>query len=870
LSHAPFDAPFAHGIYKQKYAQQGEEWQDTAFRVVEHVMGAVDMADTVEAGILASLIDARKFIPGGRYLYASGRDLHQVQNCLLLRAEDTREGWSQLVSDSTMALMTGAGIGVWYGDVRCSGSVITRTGGTASGPISLMKMVNEVGRNVMQGGARRSAIWAGLPWWHPDVFEFIRSKDWSQDVRALKEKDFTFPADLDMTNISVTLDKDFFDAYNDETSFVSVRSTLDAPDGRSWNEWAREVYELVVDKMLTTAEPGFSVDYDNASENLRNAPVTGETQVLTDRGYRAVRSIVGKPTSVWTGKQWASGVVFEQTKADAEVVRVEISGGRFVRCDPEHEFLVERRVVGQPTSIGRVGAGALVVGDTLHVALPVGEAATDQDDYELGYIYGDGSFAKAGGAEVTFCTDESKACAASFAGHASMNMHDSRGHIRAYYSVNRRFAGRSKDKFPDDVGCLNSFLAGLFDADGNYELIQRRVRLSSKHRSFLAGAARALESLGILAGVSKAGTSTYGKAQGWQLVVNRDFNDEFARLIPCLRLRVPARSGKGYRPAALKVLAVAPDGREDVFCADVGVPEHSFVAEGVVLSNCTEITSEDDSDVCNLGSLNMAAFTSLEEFRQAVDLATLFLVAGTVYSDLPYDKVHATREKNRRLGLGIMGVHEWLLKRGKKYGPDDELAKWLEVYATSTEYAHKWADAVGVSRPIKTRAIAPNGTIGIIAETTTSAEPIFASAFKRRVRNASAQGDTVQYEYVVDPTAARLVADGVDPAIIEDAYSLSYDVERRVAFQHWLQQYVDHGISSTVNLPRVIDDPAEQREFGEMLMKYLPGLRGITAYPDGSRGGQPLTAVPIEFALDKTGVRFEEAEDRCVGGLCGV
>jgi ribonucleoside-diphosphate reductase alpha chain len=111
---------------------------------------------------------------------------------------------------------------------------------------------------------------------------------------------------------------------------------------------------------------------------------------------------------------------------------------------------------------------------------------------------------------------------------------------------------------------------------------------------------------------------------------------------------------------------------------------------------------------------------------------------------------------------------------------------------------------------------------------------------------------------------------GVDPNLIEDAYTLSYDVERRVAMQAWLQQYVDHGISSTVNLPYVIKDNQEQREFGEMLMKYLPKLRGITCYPDGSRGGQPLTSVPLEYALDKTGVRFEENEERCVGGACGV
>jgi ribonucleoside-diphosphate reductase alpha chain len=518
--------------------------------VVNAVMGAVNMEHSAEAAKLFELVDERKFLPGGRYLYASGRDLHQVQNCALYRAEDTREGWADLIRKCTMALMTGAGVGVDYSDVRCSGSSIARTGGTASGPISLMKMVNETGRNVMQGGSRRSAIWAGLAWWHADVFDFIRAKDWSPQVRALKDADFTFPADLDMTNISVILDKPFFEAYN------GCGWASKAPDGRSWREWAHEVYRLVIDKMLTTGEPGFSVNYDDPRESLRNA--------------------------------------------------------------------------------------------------------------------------------------------------------------------------------------------------------------------------------------------------------------------------------------------------------------------------CTEVTSADDSDICNLGSLNLARFESGVEFNEAVELSTLFLMAGTVYSDLPHPEVYDTRQKNRRLGLGLLGVHEWLLKRGKRYGPDPDLGQWLNSYVDSSYFAHVWAMRLGLTPPVKTRAIAPNGTIGILAETTTSAEPIFAAAYKRRVRNAHASGDKVEFEYVVDPTAARLVEQGVDSSLIEDAYSLAYDVERRVEFQAWMQQYVDHGISSTVNLPGPIRNKGEQQEFGEMLLQYLPHLRGITCYPDGARGGQPLTSVPLEYALDKTGVRFEENEERCVGGACGV
>ena len=57
-----------------------------------------------------------------------------------------------------------------------------------------------------------------------------------------------------------------------------------------------------------------------------------------------------------------------------------------------------------------------------------------------------------------------------------------------------------------------------------------------------------------------------------------------------------------------------------------------------------------------------------------------------------------------------------------------------------------------------------------------------------------------------------------------------------------------------------------------MLFKYLPRLRGVTAYPDGARGGQPLNVVPLEEAYGIEGVEFEEvgSEQACVSGQCGV
>jgi ribonucleoside-diphosphate reductase alpha chain len=541
-------SPFSKTILDQKYAQTlkdgtKETWENVSYRVTKHVMKSVgiSMKDQLAKDIFEA-IKERKFIPGGRYLYSAGRNYHQTQNCLLLKAEDSREGWADLLHKSTMALMTGAGIGVVYSDIRPEGKLIRRTGGHSTGPLALMQMLNEAGRGIMQGGSRRSAIWAGLHWNHQDVQKFTHLKDWSKEVRDLKEKDFNFPATLDGTNISVILDDDFFKAYNDEKN---AQHTM-----------AHSVYWEVIRQMLKTGEPGFSIDTGiNNGENLRNA--------------------------------------------------------------------------------------------------------------------------------------------------------------------------------------------------------------------------------------------------------------------------------------------------------------------------CTEVTSKDDSDICNLGSINLASIVDLQDMERITNLATAFLLAGTVYSDVPYSLVDKIRSKNRRLGLGVMGLHEFLLKNGKKYGEDLELGKYLEIYQTSGTIANRYAKEWDLSRPVKTRAIAPTGSIAILAETTTGIEPIFCVAYKRRYL----KHQTWNYQYVIDPTAKRLIDSGVNPDLIEDAYSI--DMDRRIAFQAWVQKYVDHSISSTINLPRwgsEANNENKVREHGNTMLKYLHELRGLTVYPDGARGGQPLTPVSYKTASSHIGEIFVEQVDICDisgKGSCG-
>lgn len=505
---------------------------------------------------LAEYIKTMRFIPGGRYLYYAGRPYKAYNNCYLLRAEeDTREEWSAVTWRAMSCLMTGGGIGIDYSRLRPSGKALSRTGGTASGPIPLMYAINEIGRNVMQGGSRRSAIYASLNWAHEDIHKFLSAKNWNDVVRDQKKIDFNFPGPLDMTNISVNYDDAAitYDGWHNSTGMIPV-------DGSSLAK--NPIFLQNVRQAMETGEPGFSFNFgDKQNETLRNA--------------------------------------------------------------------------------------------------------------------------------------------------------------------------------------------------------------------------------------------------------------------------------------------------------------------------CTEVTSEDDSDVCNLGSINLGNIQSLEEFRDVVELASKFLVCGTLRADLPYKKVYEVRERNRRLGLGLMGIHEWLLQRGYKYEVTNELKQWMEVYRDeSKRSADEHCDRFFISRPIAYRAIAPTGSIGILAGTTTGIEPLFAVAYKRRFLT---EGIKWKYQYVIDGTAEGLIKEyGVDPSSIESALDLATNYEQRIKFQADIQDYVDMSISSTINLPAwgsKENNESKIQSFADVLAKYATRLRGFTCYPDGSRGGQPLTSVPYEEALKHKDAVYEET-DVCEytgkGGTCGA
>jgi len=261
-----FRSQFSEDIFNHKYAHEGcETWDDLSRILVDDVMSPYVTSGGVSKDVRSrtyEFIRDLKFIPGGRYLYYAGRDKKFFNNCYLLRAEeDTREDWANLSWKSESCLMTGGGIGTDYSVYRPQGQKLKGTGGLSSGPIPKIQMINEIGRRVMQGGSRRSAIYASLNWKHGDAGALLAAKNWhdmpvgstGQSLADVKKDDFNFPAPLDMTNISLNYDTEWLLDFwkTGEVGDVFRQNCLQA---------------------LSTGEPGFSFNFfEQENETLRNA-----------------------------------------------------------------------------------------------------------------------------------------------------------------------------------------------------------------------------------------------------------------------------------------------------------------------------------------------------------------------------------------------------------------------------------------------------------------------------------------------------------------------------------------------------------------------------------------------------------------------
>ena len=279
---------------------------------------------------------------------------------------------------------------------------------------------------------------------------------------------------------------------------------------------------------------------------------------------------------------------------------------------------------------------------------------------------------------------------------------------------------------------------------------------------------------------------------------------------------------------------------------------------------------------CNLGSINLSKFVEkgkvqYEYLREVVWRAVRFLDNVIEVNRYPLETVERMVKGNRKIGLGVMGFADMLVKLGISYYSEEALKIAAEVMhfialearKASLELASQrgpfpnypqsvWAKENLPLRNATLLSVAPTGSISIIASCSSSIEPLFALAFRRYVLE---KAELFEIHPLLEEMFSRYrVPEGVRKRVLEQGTmegiagvpeelhrlfltALEIPPEFHVRVQATFQRYVDNAVSKTVNLP---ESATPQDVFQVYLLAHELKCKGITVYRYESRPQQVL------------------------------
>ncbi|MSP62793.1 MAG: adenosylcobalamin-dependent ribonucleoside-diphosphate reductase [Myxococcales bacterium] len=288
-------------------------------------------------------------------------------------------------------------------------------------------------------------------------------------------------------------------------------------------------------------------------------------------------------------------------------------------------------------------------------------------------------------------------------------------------------------------------------------------------------------------------------------------------------------------------------------------------------------------EACNLASIDVGKLCDGDEGRcdfdwerlgEAVD-AGIHLLDNVVDANrYPLPAIERITRANRKIGLGVMGFADALIRLGVPYDSDPALevasrlmrfieersraasARLAERRGAFPNFASSRWDRPGAPplRNATTTTIAPTGTISIIAGCSGGIEPLYAVSFVRRVLDgarlcevhplfvARARREGWYSEALMERIAERGSVRGMEgvPADAQALFATAHDVApiRHLRMQAAFQRHVHNSVSKTINLPH---DAAPEDVAAIYREAFRLGLKGVTVYRDGSRREQVLS-----------------------------
>lgn len=233
-------------IFNERYSEDGEQWAEACQRVA-HAISASEVGDKKfewDNNFFTQLYFG-KFMPGGRIMRGAGQPRQSMLNCFVVPTNDTIEGWAETEGNTMIISARGGGVGTNYSPLRGRGYPIGGMGGTSTGAVSLMQVVDSTGKVIKDGAGRRTALMMCLDINHPDIEEFLDAK--------------LELGQLENANISVVLPPDF--SAEEFKELVGSNGDLELrfgglPDKLGRTVKAKELWKRIVKNAWLNGEPG--------------------------------------------------------------------------------------------------------------------------------------------------------------------------------------------------------------------------------------------------------------------------------------------------------------------------------------------------------------------------------------------------------------------------------------------------------------------------------------------------------------------------------------------------------------------------------------------------------------------------------------
>ncbi|VAW36605.1 Ribonucleotide reductase of class II (coenzyme B12-dependent) [hydrothermal vent metagenome] len=314
---------------------------------------------------------------------------------------------------------------------------------------------------------------------------------------------------------------------------------------------------------------------------------------------------------------------------------------------------------------------------------------------------------------------------------------------------------------------------------------------------------------------------------------------------------------------------------------------------------------------CNLGSINLtrmirksAASNGVARYEvdwnklgETTEKAVHFLDNVIDMNRYPIPEIKEKTRSNRKIGLGVMGFSDMLIRLGIPYNSDEGVELAEKVMGFIREKGHAASRRLAVERGAfpnfkgsiyddgkegselrnaTVTTIAPTGTISIIAACSSGIEPLFALAFTRNVMEGTELlevnplfEEVARERGFYSPELMRKIAESgglhaIDelPEDVKKVFVTAHDIspEWHIKMQAAFQGHIDNAVSKTVNFP---NEATEEDVANAYMLSYKLGCKGITVYRDGSRDIQVLTR-GSEKKADKAAASEAEAEAEAV------